>query len=393
VAVLLSSAEACDRLGVRPQTLYAYVSRGLLSPTKQGRRSLFPSAQIDALAGRTARGRRPGRLDLNIETAITLLDPRGRLLYRGLDVSELAGSWSYERTAEWLWSGVDRGEPSSPWAPSSETLAIARRVQGELPVHTGVFARLRTAVAIISAMRWSADGVAEQRQRSLIATAVEALPVADAKARIGTPIAARLWPRLTRRPPTPARRRALDTALVVLADHELATSTLAARVTASTHADPEDVVVGALATLAGPLHAGAQTATRVLIRKARRDGASAAVDSALRRFGVVPGTGHVVYTKADPRAALMLDAVRRSARGAAVREVDALVGELERRRIRPVNADLALAALCEVHDMVEGAGETIVAVARMAGWFAHAAEEGQHELRFRPRAVYIGARP
>jgi citrate synthase len=307
-------------------------------------------------------------------------------------VSELAGSWSYDRTAEWLWAGVDRGEPTSPWAPAAESLAIARRAQGELPVHTGVFDRLRMTVAIISATRWSADGVAEQRQRALIATAVEALPVADASARVGSSIAERLWPRLTRAALTPARRRALDTALVVLADHELATSTLAARVTSSTHADPEDVVLGALAAMAGPLHAGAQSAVRVLIRKARRDGPSAAVDSALRRFGMVPGSGHVVYTKADPRTAPMLEALRRSTRSRVVREVDDLVRELERRRIRPVNADLALAALCEAHDMVEGAGETIVAVARMAGWFAHGAEEAQHELRFRPRAVYIGPR-
>jgi citrate synthase len=89
----------------------------------------------------------------------------------------------------------------------------------------------------------------------------------------------------------------------------------------------------------------------------------------------------------------MLDALRSSTRGRVVREVDDLVQELERRGLRPVNADLALAALCEAHDMVEGSGETIVAVARMAGWFAHAAEEAQHELRFRPRAVYIGVRP
>jgi citrate synthase len=341
---------------------------------------------------RTARGRRPGRLDLTIETAITLLDPRGRLLYRGLDASELAGSWSYERTAAWLWTGVDRGEPTAPWQPSEESLAIARRVQDELPVHTGVFERLRTIAAIVSATRWSADGVAEQRQRALIATTVDALPAADPNARIGGSIAERLWPRLTRVPLTPARRRALDTALVLLADHELATSTLGARVAASTHADLEDVVVAGLATIAGPLHAGAQTATRVLLRKARRDGAPAAVDSAQRRFGMVPGTGHVVYAKTDPRTAPMLDAVRRSTRGRVVREVDALVHELERRRIRPVNADLAIAALCEAHDMVEGAGETIVAVARMAGWFAHAAEEAAHELRFRPRAVYIGPR-
>jgi citrate synthase len=256
-----------------------------------------------------------------------------------------------------------------------------------------VFDRLRTAVAIVSATRWSADGIAEQRQRALIATAVDALPVADAPARRGASIAERLWPRLTRQQLTPARRRALDTALVLLADHELATSTLGARVASSTHADPEDVVVAALATMAGPLHGGAQTAARVLIRKARRDGPSAAVDSALRRFGMVPGTGHVVYTKTDPRTAPMFEALRRSTRARVAREVDALVHELERRRIRPVNADLALAALCEAHDMVEGSGETIVAVARMAGWFAHAAEEAQHELRFRPRAVYIGQRP
>src|SRR3982074_2644322 len=115
MAVLpMTSAEACDRLGIRPQTLYAYVSRGLLTPQKLGRRSHFPVAQVEALAQRTARGRRPGRFEISIETAITLLDPGGRLFYRGVDATELAGRWSFERVSEWLWSGRDGGEPP-PW--------------------------------------------------------------------------------------------------------------------------------------------------------------------------------------------------------------------------------------------------------------------------------------
>ena len=110
---LLTTAEVAHRLGVKPETVYAYVSRGLLERHEQSgrRRSLFSADAVDRLAGRA---RRPGRSDafeVVIETELTALDPAGRLFYRGRDVTELARFRSFEDVAGLLWGG----DPLAPW--------------------------------------------------------------------------------------------------------------------------------------------------------------------------------------------------------------------------------------------------------------------------------------
>ena len=102
----LTAAEAARRLGVKPATLYAYVSRGLLGRDKaaDGRGSLFDPDEVEQLA-RRGRPRRPaGVADITVESAITQI-AAGRLRYRGLDAAGLAASRSFEDVAELLWTG------------------------------------------------------------------------------------------------------------------------------------------------------------------------------------------------------------------------------------------------------------------------------------------------
>ncbi len=388
----LTSAQACERLGVRPQTLYAYVSRGLLASEPLDGRSRYDPVQIDELARRTARGRRPGRFEVTIDTEITRLERSGRLSYRGVDVASIVGRWSFERTAEWLWTGIDRGEPARPWRADAERLQVLRGVLAALPDDTPPGDRLRVAVAAMGTTAPRRAGRQPEAARTLIATLVEALPLVGAAApEREASIAARLWPRSTARPATPAGVALLDATLVTLADHELATSTLAVRVATSTAAGLEAALLAGLATLGGPLHGSAAEPVRRMLADARRRGAPAAIDAAARD-GRVPGVGHAVYDHVDPRTALLLerlDGVASPTRGGAVR---AVVAELERRSEAPINVDLALGAVLDAGRMVPGAAEVVFGVARSAGWVAHAREEARHRLRYRARAVYTGPR-
>src|SRR3989442_1572546 len=112
----LTAQEATSRLGVRPQTLYAYVSRGLVDRqrTPGGRTSRYRRSDVDQLASRSrGGGRRTGRLDVVVDTELTLLDPAGRLAYRGWDAADAARQASFEEVAAWLWTGVRREE--SAW--------------------------------------------------------------------------------------------------------------------------------------------------------------------------------------------------------------------------------------------------------------------------------------
>ena len=192
--------------------------------------------------------------------------------------------------------------------------------------------------------------------------------------------------------PAPGLLDALRAALVLLADHELAASTLAARVAASVRADPYAVVATGLGAVGGALHGGASLGAETMLAAAQ-DAAAVprVVGGLLRRGERVPGFGHFVYRGGDPRAGLLLAMVR-SAVPASPRlaVVDAVLAEMHRRALPEPNIDFALAVLATCAGMIRGAGEVIFAVARTAGWLAHALEEYAASTPLRPRAVYTG---
>jgi citrate synthase len=177
--------------------------------------------------------------------------------------------------------------------------------------------------------------------------------------------------------------------LVLLADHELATSTFAVRVAASTRADLYDAVLAGLGTLGGPLHGGASQLAVGLVLDAERLGPERALDNALRWQGLLPGFGHSVYVGTDPRVAVLLEHIEVLASPEQWALLAAMTQLAAARDLPPPNVDLALAALTWVTGMPADAGRTLFTVARVAGWTAHYLEElTERPLRFRTRAVY-----
>ncbi|MFJ5721414.1 citrate synthase [Streptomyces sp. NPDC093149] len=410
----LSTRETAERLGVKPETVYAYVSRGQLSSTRapDGRGSTFDAAEVDALARRT--GRRepsPATGDLVFRTGITLIEG-DRYYFRGVDATELAGQYPYEEVAEWLWTGVLR--PGIRFMAPAEALSAAHRAVESLPAHSGSTDRLRVAAiaaATADPLRFDLSREAVLAgARSLIPTLVEALPLAaggrsegsegvasqGAADGTGAQLARRLWPKLTTRPADEPSIAALDTALTLLIDHDLAASTLAARVAASAHAHPYAVVSAGLGVLEGPLHGAASgLAHRMLTEVLERGSAVPVVADHLRSGRRVPGLGHRLYISEDPRAqalfALLADVPQAARALAAARDV---VTTTARHAPLHANVDLALAVLSVSSGMAADAGETVFAVSRTAGWIAHALEEyGERPLRMRPSGQYTGPRP
>lgn len=406
--VLLTTAEAAGRLGVKNETLYAYVSRGLIGRVRSedGRSSRFEADEVDALA-RSRRGGPPGPdsatspiAGMAIGTDVTTLAPDG-VRYRGRDAAVCARTMTFESVAEWLWSGVEPA-PSVTWASDPALVAAAVRASRLLPSGALLPDHLRVMTAVIAAhdpMRFDPRPEAFMAAtRSLLAALVDALPLrrpgAPPKLRIGESaisgsLAARLWIRLSPLRPDPSALAALNAAMVLLGDHELATSTLGVRVAASTRADPYACIAAGLGVLAGPLHGSASAAVHhLLVAASQPEGPTAAVAALLRRGDRVPGFGHPLYPDGDPRAVALLDLLRSSAsnrrRMAIVDGVEAAVG---RRKPAAPNVDFALAALGFVAMMPPDAGETVFAIARSAGWIAHALEEmNEAPLRYRIRA-------
>src|SRR3954470_15567429 len=112
----MTAPEAVRRLGVKPQTLYAYVSRGLIRAERvpAGRESRYRRADVERLTSRSRRRPDTGP-ELVVDSAITYLDPAGHLYYRGRDVTRRDTAPSFEAAAELLWSA---GSPGAlPWSP------------------------------------------------------------------------------------------------------------------------------------------------------------------------------------------------------------------------------------------------------------------------------------
>lgn len=353
---LLTSSEAAHRLGVKTTTLYAYVSRGTLRAHRvEGRPgSRFVAADVDALAASGRSGRRPVGAVETVRSALTTLDG-DRLRYRGQDAVELSRTHSFEAVARLLWTGTDTG--TEPFARDDALTAAVRTTLAGLPA-AGPPARLRVAVAVVAALAPDCPpepllsavvgALADRSEESLAATLARALGT-DAD---------------------------LQPALVLLADHGLAVSTVAARVAASARAPLPAVLTAALGAAAGPLHAGASTAAH----------------AALVRGGPVEevpaGFGHVVYAHRDPRAVELLDTLPAGPTADLVADLTERVVRRHGARAFP-NVDLGLAASMHSHGLPADAGELVFAVGRLAGWVAHALEErAAPDLRFRVRGLH-----
>lgn len=396
----LSTRETAERLGVKPETVYAYVSRGQLTSLREAgsRGSTFDAREVDALARRAGR-REPSASggELAIRTGITLID-RNHCFFRGVDTSELAAHYSYEEVAEWLWTGDLR--PGIRFTAPRDVLSAAHRAAQALPAHSGPMDRLRVGVIAAAAadpLRFdlSEDTVVDIA-RSLVPTLVDAMPSQSRKLPATDSLAARLWSRLTSEPADADALRVLDAALVLLIDHDLAASTLAVRVAASARAHPYAIVSAGFGALDGVLHGAASgLAHRMLMEVLDRGSAAAVVADHLRAGRRVPGLGHPLYPGEDPRARalfrLLEDVPQARTALQAAREV---ITTTARHTELHANVDLALAVLSVSTGMPAEAGETIFAIARTAGWIAHALEEyAERPLRMRPSGQYHGPRP
>ncbi|HEY3976819.1 MAG TPA: citrate/2-methylcitrate synthase [Streptosporangiaceae bacterium] len=398
----IGAAEAAERLGIKPASLYAYVSRGVLARRQEpgGRGSLYDAREIARLARKGRPRRAPAGAEIVIETAVTEITPE-HLRYRGHDVLELAARRSFEEVALLLWGGDPDAEPGG-WQATPASLAVGRAAQAALPPRVLPLERLQVIVPALAAtdpLRLQLEQPAViAAGRVLIAGMVDCLPPADGRAgaRDAGPagsIAGRLTRALSPAEPPPGLARVVQAALVLLADHELAASTLAARVAASVRADPYAVVATGLGVFGGALHGGASLAAETMLGLAA-DPADVprVVGDLLRRGQRLTGFGHFAYPAGDPRSVSLMRALEEyapaSPRLAVARAVAAEAG---RRALPEPNVDFALAALASVGGLVAGSGEVIFAVARAAGWIAHALEEYDRRAPIRPRGIYTGA--
>ncbi|MGB3733895.1 MAG: citrate/2-methylcitrate synthase [Ilumatobacter sp.] len=361
----LRAPEAARRLGVTTASLYSYVSRGRISRTlgSDGRSSLFDVDDVDALIAASSRPvPPPPTIDVRISTSITQLDEAG-LRYRGVAVDELVDQ-PFEQVCGLLWNDAPGNRSETPDLRSSNPSVDVGplNVLGIIRLATGID---RDLEPIDAATRLLGDIARTGRCHH---------PGASFAHRL-----AHLWVA----EPSPQLVRAINSTLVLLADHGLATSTLAVRVATSVRASPISSLIAGLATVEGELHGAAAFHAFRLFEEIELGGAARVLTRYRCDKRRVPGFGHKIYRDRDPRFELLLDRVRTLPdpchRLSVVDDTISAAGALVSRL---PNIDLALGALAYVAGLP--ADLPLFAIARIAGWTAHHLEE-LHEppVRFR----------
>jgi citrate synthase len=403
----LSAAAAARLLGVERATLYAYVSRGKVEsrPRAGSRARLYLRADLERL--RTRSDARAGHAAVAagamrwgepvLDSAITEIRSDGHR-YRGEDARVLVAR-GFEAVTELLWGAApapgSAGASARAW-PRAELGFPPARIAALLPAEArplDAATLALPALALTDPLRLHPGREAALRvARRLVRVLAASLGLPDrAAASLAAPTTARAVLAALGSRPSRAAAAAMETALVLSADHELNPSSFAARVAASAGADLYACVGAALATLSGPRHGGVADRVALLVAEVERpEHAARVLDERLRRGDHLPGFGHPLYPHGDPRCAPLLEAARRvrpKCRTLAV--VDALVGAMTLAGAPAATIDVGLVALGAALGLGPGAPVAIFAAGRVAGWIAHALEQREAGFLLRPRARYV----
>ncbi|MCS6773554.1 MAG: citrate/2-methylcitrate synthase [Anaerolineae bacterium] len=346
------------------------------------------------------------------QTEISMVDgPNSTLLYRGININELAEHATYEEVAFLLLNGhlPTRSEladfnarlVANRWLPAPMYDLLRTLPRDTIPMEA-----LRTAVSALAFYDPEIEDISIEATRRKSVRLIAQLPTLTAafdRIRNGKePIAPN--PRLSHAANTlymlglstdPEFVRALDVYFILLADHGMNASTFTARVVASTQADLHSAVTSALASLKGPLHGGANEATmHMLLEIGELENVDAFVDRAFATKRKIMGFGHRIYKHGDPRSAHLnrwSERLGKKVNQLKYYEMSLAVERavLRHKELYP-NVDFFSATLLYDLGIPIDLFTPMFACARVAGWCAHVIEQYRDNVLIRPQSEYIG---
>ena len=396
---------AASMLEIKRQTLYAYVSRGLVrsrgNPNKRGREySLSDLKRIkvrsDARSGHHAVAASALRWGQPVlDSAITEITSSGPS-YRGVLSAALAQE-PFEHTVQILWQAdliaqnadkllaalyplcdlVSERMPPLMVLPLAMSLLRQsdddRMLRGEHEVAQA--SRILRAIPIALASRYGKEAMKES-------AAMSCSVVANSIARS---LASCFRVKGTKR-----NLHAINTALVLIADHELNPSSFSSRITASVDGDLYACVISALSTLSGPRHGGVGAAIVDVIDDIGDSSHVAAyVKRELSSATKIPGFSHPLYPDGDPRALPMFESVS-GFRSKRLNTLTALCETMDLAVAAKPTVDMGLVAVSLALKLGRDGASGIFAAGRCVGWIAHAMEQRRSDFSLRPRARFIG---
>ncbi len=404
----LSRSEALRILCVKPQTLYSYVSRGLVRRirTPDGRTSQYNYHDLQRLKARSVARSGHGAvaasaihwgepiLDTGI-TEITAAGPR----YRTRLATDLAREQcSFESVAEFLWRGA---APSKGliWKEASGHDELADQLDRIVRAYPDIHIRqLMTELVLLQGIACHRAGQLPEFGNDDIEAARDLVhslagvfgflgpSKAYVAARAGEQVAETLARALGVSPDS-KHAGALNSALILVADHELTPATFAARIAASVHSDLHSCIGAAL-----PVHFGSMLGLRCdWVEQAIAADTKESVDFLLQDSDRSVGFHHPLYVNGDPRAMMMLELALDIERGKPPRPPRTL----DLRMLRPelTTMDEALVALCRTLGIARQTAGGLLALGRAAGWIAHVIEQRRDDFVIRPRGKFVPDQP
>ncbi len=408
----LSAHDAASFLDIRKETLYAYVSRGLVRSVLKGstnRSKLYLLDDLERLRVRaSARGGHEAAaataMNLGapiVPTGITEITPQGPR-YRGrLACALVQQEMSFENVAELLWTGQLHDHPVN-WAldkSSSGIQSLLRTMPTNIAKH-----QMQEVLALVTLQLAMGRGPLRDRLRSgrtydaakqvilsltgcfgLLGPHTKFIPV-PRRSNVAQGLLYAMGSSID-----PGTVRLMNALLVLMADHELSPGAFAARVAASAGASLHSCLAAALSVSAGSEVARLYERADQFLCSAGR------ATTLLRRAHVllssgqsIPGFHHPIYPNGDPRAKMLIELLKKhSALSNEVQKILRFVEQLEVEFGLQARHEVAIIAVCKAINLPTEAPSALFVLARLAGWVAHIQEQRLSTTLLRPRARFV----
>ena len=344
---------------------------------------------------------------------------KGELIYRGYDIREIGPNASFEEVIYLLWNDklpnveeLDRFRKAieAKRALPDQLLKVMR----QLPHDAHPMAVLRTTVSALGLLDQDADNITVEgaREKALYVTAIIPTLVAawerirhghdPIQPRAGLNQAANFLYMLDGKEPNPDAVAALDSYLVMLADHGFNASTFSARVTTSTGSDFYSAITSAIGTLKGPAHGGATQRAMEQFIDADQTGDVAQWFRNARESGRrIMGIGHRIYKVEDPRARILRPLAEKLAKSSGTSKWFDIAEQIELlarqdeyfiERNLYANVDYYSAVVLYTIGLPTDQFTCIFAMSRVSGWCSQVMEQLVDNRLIRPKEGYIGKR-